>query len=102
MQLSDSRFHILAAIAGAGFGIAWWWLDRPSHFGDIYHHLLVAPLILYLAITLLPVIITKGTAIEKSAVMCLVLLWAALIAFDIKYNRVNQREWLENHGVKLK
>jgi hypothetical protein len=101
-RLSSGYFHILAAIVSVGFGITWWSLDRPSHWGDIYHHLFVAPLIFYLAITLLPVILINGTKVEKFSVLCFALLWATLVAFDLKHERMNQRQWLQSHGVTFK
>ena len=101
-QITSGYFHLLAAIVSVGFGIMWWYLERPTHWGDIYHHLFVAPLILYLAITLVPVILINGTKVEKVAVFCFALFWATLVGFDIKYERMNQRQWLQNHGVKFK
>jgi hypothetical protein len=101
-MFSSGYFHILAALVSMGFGITWWSLDRPAHWGDIYHHLFIAPLICYLAITLSPVILINGTKLEKFCAFCLVLVWITLVAFDIKYERMNQRQWLQSHGVTLK
>ncbi len=97
-QSTSGYFHILAALVSVSFGVTWWSLDRPRHWGDIYHHLFVAPLILYLAITLLPVILINGTRVEKFWVLCFALLWAALVVFDLKHERMNQRQWLQRRG----
>jgi hypothetical protein len=97
--LSSGYFHVFAALISVGFGATWWWIDRPAHWGDIYHHLFIAPLILYLAITLLPVILIHGTRVEKLCVLCFALLWTALVVFDVTHGRMNQRQWLQNHGV---
>jgi len=102
LWLGSSYFHILTAIVSLSFGITWWLLDRPSQWGDIYHHLFLAPLIFYLGLTLFPVILINGTKVEKLSVFCFVMLWVALVAFDIKHERMNQRRWLENHGVRFK
>jgi len=99
--VSSGYVNILAAIVSVSFGIIWWALDRPVHWGDIYHHLFVAPLIFYLAITLLPVILINGTKIEKFCVVCLALVWVTLVVFDLKHERMNQRRWLQNHGVQF-
>ena len=100
--LISGNFHVFAALISVSFGVTWWLIDRPTQWGDIYHHLFVAPLILYLAITLLPVILFNGTRIEKLCVLCFALLWAALVVFDITHARMNQRQWLQSHGVKFK
>jgi len=97
--LIGRTFHLLAAIVSIGFGVTWWSVDRPKHWGDIYHHLFVAPLILYLAITLSPVILINGTKVEKLCSLGFALLWAALVIFDVTHARMNQRKWLESRGV---
>ncbi len=100
--LSSGYFHVFAALISVCFGVTWWSIDRPTHWGDIYHHLFVAPLILYLAITLLPIILTNGTKVEKLCVLCFALLWAALVVFDVTHERMSQRQWLQRHGVTFK
>lgn len=76
--------------------------SRSGQVMDIYHDVVVAPLFLYLAITLAPAIYTNGTKVEITAVICFVLLWLALVGFDIKYGRLHQYLWLKSHGVTLK
>jgi len=75
--------------------------SRSGQVMDIYHDVVIAPLILYFAITLVPVIYYNGTKAEKTALLCFIVLWAALVAFDIKYERMDQRTWLSLHGVTL-
>jgi len=75
--------------------------SRSGQVMDIYHDVIIAPLILYLAITLVPVIYYNGTRVEKMAVIGFVVLWLALVGFDVKYKRMDQRTWLQNHGVTL-
>jgi hypothetical protein len=94
----STDYHSLAAVVGVSIGITWWRIERPPHWGDIYHHLVVAPLFAYLAITLLPVIFKNGTREEVFATLGFALLWARLVVFDAKYKRLNQREWLLRHG----
>jgi hypothetical protein len=101
-RYSRGYFHVLSALVSLTIGITWWSLDRPSHCGDLYHHFFVAPLILYLAITLFPVILINGTRLEKAIVLCFVLSWATLVAFDLTQHRMNQRAWLQAHGVTLR
>lgn len=72
--------------------------SRSGQLMDVYHDVIIAPLFLYLAITLLPIIFMNGTKVEKRATVCLILLWVGLVGFDIKYDRLNQLRWLKNHG----
>jgi hypothetical protein len=100
--LSSGCYHVFAALIGVSVGVTWWWIDRPTQWGDIYHHLFVAPLILYLVITLLPVILINGTRVEKICALCFALLWARLVVFDVTHARMSQRQWLQSHGVTFK
>ena len=96
--------HFLIFISSILLGVIVSFLTIHSRSGqvmDVYHDIVIAPLFLYLAVTLLPVIFMNGTKIEKRATICLILLWAGLVGFDIKYQRMNQRQWLQNHGVVL-
>jgi hypothetical protein len=77
--LSFGYVHILTAFVSVCFGVTWWFLDRPAHWGDIYHHLFVAPLFLYMVLTLLPVILINGTKVEKFWALCFALSWATLL-----------------------
>ena len=53
-------FHGVCIGVAVACGAAWWWFDRPPHSADIYHHLFVAPLFIYLALSLTPVV-ASGT-----------------------------------------
>lgn len=81
-------------------GATWWWLDHPGHGADIYHHLFVAPVFIYLALSLTPVI-ASGTRSERVWALCFVLAWATLVLVDVKTGRMDQREWLRQHGWNL-
>lgn len=71
--------------------------SRSGQGADIYHDLWVAPLIMYFAATLLPIIFLNGTRVEKVATVCSIFLWAGLVFYDIDHNRINQRQWLVDH-----
>ncbi len=71
--------------------------SRSGQLMDVYHDIIIAPLFLYLAVTLLPLIFGDGNRMEKRATILLILLWAGLVGFDIKYDRLNQRQWLFWH-----
>jgi len=73
--------------------------SRSGQLADRYHDMVIAPFILFFAITLVPVIYLGGTMTEKISTACLILLWVVLVIYDIKTERMNQRRWLEMHGV---
>jgi hypothetical protein len=75
---------------------------RSGKLMDIYHDVVIVPLFIYLAFTLLPVIYSYGTWVEQVATACFALLWLALVFFDTKYKRMNQREWLKARGLRFK
>lgn len=93
-------FHLLALLASIILGLFWVMIDDPKQWGDKYHHLVIAPLFMYLAVTLLPVIYLNGTRGEWIATICLVLLWAGLVAYDAKTHRLDQRNY-NNLGYYL-
>jgi hypothetical protein len=102
--LQSGTTHILILLASFALGLLVCVLTLSSRSGqvmDIYHDVVVAPIILYLAVTLVPVIYLSGTKMEKTAVLCFVLLWAGLVSFDIKHDRINQRTWIANHGITV-
>ena len=104
-RLQDGATHAMIFFACVGLGMvicAFTLSSRSGQTMDIYHDIVVAPLFLYLAITLVPIIYFNGTKTEIAAVVVFVLIWAALVGFDIKYKRLDQRPWLQNHGVTLK
>ena len=92
---AEGRYHVVSLASGAFVGFIWWFTERPGQWGDIYHHLVIAPLLTYLGMTLVPVIAGGGTWTEKVSAVGLVLLWAVLVVFDAKQRRLNQRRWLQ-------
>ena len=100
--LISGDFHALTAVISVIFGVSWWSIARPPHWGDIYFGLVIAPLLLYLALTLLPVIFFNGKRKEIYWVVCLALVQISLVVFDVKHGRWDQGNWLKEHGIKLK
>ncbi|MFA6353341.1 MAG: hypothetical protein WCW93_00165 [Candidatus Paceibacterota bacterium] len=87
------EYHQIAVCLGLLLGMIWLALDRPKQWGDRYHHLVIAPLICYMGGTLLPVIFTSGTCLEKLATIFLIALWAGLVVYDAKTHRLDQRNY---------
>lgn len=102
--LMETHVHLLLVVGCCLLGYVVNRMTLESRLGqamDTYHDLVIAPMILYFAITLLPVIWLGGTTTERAATICFVLIWVALVVYDIKSDRMNQRQWLQKHGVTL-
>ena len=103
--LTKVWMHRAIVLVGICLGSAVSWLTLPARSGqimDIYHDVVIAPMILYFAVTLLPVIYLAGKRAEKVSTVCFILFWLALVVYDTGSNRMNQRNWLEKHlGVHL-
>lgn len=100
--LQNKTTHFLILLASFALGVIVCVLTLSSRSGqvmDIYHDVILSPLFLYLAVTLVPVVYYNGTRVEKRAVFGFVLLLLVLVGFDINFIHMNQREWLQNHGV---
>lgn len=103
--LQDGTFHgmiMLTCVVLCGSICALTLGSRSGQLMDIYHDVVIAPLILYCGITLVPVVYYNGTGVENGALICFVCLWLGLVFFDYKCKRMDQRSWLQNHGVVLK
>jgi len=92
--------HWVAFLCGVLLGVVWCVVDLPEQWADAYHHIMIAPLLVYLGITLLPVIWVLGTHAEKLATLFMVLLWATLVVYDAKTERLNQRKY-RDLGIHL-
>lgn len=87
-------FHICFALVGGVLGCFWWLrISHPQQWGDVYHHLVIVPLVVYLGLTLLPVIYYNGTRMEVIATICLIALWAGLVVYDLRSGRLDQRKY---------
>ena len=98
--LQSKMTHVFILLMSIILGITVCILTLSSRSGqvmDIYHDIVIVPLFLYLAITLLPVVVLNWTYKEMVATIVLVSFWLALVGFDIKYDRMNQRQWLVRH-----
>lgn len=103
--LASIPLHIILAVAVIALGALASIATLKSRSGklvDVYHDLVIAPLFLYLAVTLLPIIYANGTSVEFLTTVCLVVVWVVLVMFDITFHRMNQRAWLMDKGVVFK
>ena len=102
LRNSNTHWRVFIASVFAGAALCWvTWGFRSTQFADMYHDILIGPLILFFAITLLPVIYFNGSRFEKIATLFFISLWAVLIVYDVQSDRMDQRSWLQNHGFRL-
>ncbi|MEI6281037.1 MAG: hypothetical protein WCP17_03515 [bacterium] len=76
--------------------------SRDGQAMDVFHDVVIAPTFAFLSFFLVPIVYYNGSTSEKMGLAFFVMLWATLVAFDVRHKRMNQREWLKNHGVKLR
>jgi len=85
--------RVCAVLLSIALGLVWFIIDQPEHWGDRYHHLVIAPVLCYLGLTLVPVIFMSGNRIEKSATILLIMSWAVLVVYDAVTHRLDQRSY---------
>jgi hypothetical protein len=96
--------HEMIVVWSVGISIICCMFSLESRSGsrmDIYHDVVMMSLIIYSAITLLPIIWFNGERYEKWAFWSFALLWGGCFIFDIIFGRINQFLWLLHHGVTL-
>ena len=76
--------------------------SRDGKLMDIYHDIVIAPVVFYFALALLPVIYWGGNQFEKGSTSFAIVLWLACVYYDAKFDRMNQRRLLERMGLKFR
>ena len=94
-------YQFVVGVIGLALGLVWYTLDAPEQWGDCYHHIVIAPMLCYLGITLLPVVAVNGNIWEYCATIFLIATWLALVIFDASQDRLNQRRWIQGQEVTL-
>lgn len=98
MMDNNHQIAVLIVCLAAGVAVTFTTLSsRAGRIMDIYHDIVIAPLVLFFAIMLLPVIYLGGTLIEKFWTVLLIMFWVLLVVIDIKTNRMNQRRWMKDN-----
>ena len=103
LQRDWLQVGILAACFGLGVAISLATNGmRSGQIADIYHDVVIGPAILFLAITLVPIIWYNARWYEVTFIVGATFLWASLVIIDLKHERFNQRQWLVSHGFAIK
>ena len=103
LQSGWLQVGILVACFSLGVLISLWTKGmRSGQVGDVYHDVVIVPIILFFAITVGPVVWYNARWYELLFVAVAVVVWVTLAYFDVKYERVNQRQWLVRHGFAIK
>lgn len=92
-------FLVVVAII---FGLIWWIADRPAQWADWYHHLVVAPLFVFLLVLSALVILWNGDTMRIAVAALLLVGWAGLVVYDFETGRIDQQAWLAKQGIVLK
>jgi hypothetical protein len=96
MESPNLQLSLYFAFIGLGVAVFSLTYDtRSAELMDLYHDMIIAPLVLFFAVTLLPVIYYGGTAVEKFWTVCFISIWVILVIVDIKTDRMNQRRRLK-------
>ena len=102
LDKANKQLYVLAASFAVCLAVSELTLTgREGQVMDIYHDLVVAPLLLFFAVTLLPLIYKNGSKKQIIAVVFCIMVWVNLVTYDVITERLNQRQWLRNHGVVL-
>lgn len=75
--------------------------SRDGKVMDIYHDVVIFPIIAYFAFTLLPMIWLYGNTKEQVATFFFIFLWLSCVVFDIMGDRMNQRKLLRRMGLRF-
>jgi hypothetical protein len=104
MMAEDFQLATFFGCMALGFAVSFFTLkSRSGQWMDFYHDAVIAPMVLFFAIMLLPVIYLGGTVIEKFWTVSFIVFWVILVGVDIKLDRMNQRGWIKrNLGIALK
>ncbi|MFA5098899.1 MAG: hypothetical protein WC461_01620 [Candidatus Paceibacterota bacterium] len=68
---------------------------------DAFHNMFIAPLLLFMLVTTVPVTVLYGVWFEKTCVIFCLLVWLLTLLFDIIDGRLQQPEWHADHGIDL-
>ncbi|MEK7109526.1 MAG: hypothetical protein AAB919_03825 [Patescibacteria group bacterium] len=103
LQNGWTQIVILVVCIGIGAVVSWATFgERSGQAADMYHDLVIGPVILFFAIMLVPIIWQNARWHEAFAVIVAAVVWMALVYVDAKYERLNQRQWLVSHGFAIK
>ncbi len=73
-------------------GLMWWAFTLPEQRAVVYHRIVVAPLLIYACVMLLPVIFFSDKYPDKMAeAVIAVAFWLVLVILDLKAGRFSQR-----------
>ena len=105
--IESKIFHIFCIVLSIGVGItiegrSLVQLGKIGEIMDAYHGSVVVSIFLYFILTTTPVIFVYGTKTQKVAAVFLLLTWLGTLAIDLFTGRLQQREWLQQHGVQFR
>lgn len=93
--LDSGKWHLAVAAFWILAGLIMF-ITGEKEVGDVYHNVLVLPLLGYLVVSMAPVLLEMSWKMRLIEV-ALLLVWVVLIAYDIKTGRLDQKGWIRIH-----
>jgi len=91
------QFCLLLIAAAVGY--IWIKIDPTHRWGDRYHHMVVAPMLVYLGINAGVIILYAGALWEILLAVALLWVWLGLVSWDVHTGRLDQRKYLAGQGI---
>jgi hypothetical protein len=104
--LSSKAFHGVCALLGIVAAVLMGILPimQTGKFGslaDLIHNMIIVPSLVYLLLSTGLVVLLRGKPTEKIIVAVCFLVWVGLLKVDMDTGMLNQRQWLEDHGLRF-
>ena len=77
--------------------IIYFLLQKPRYTMDVFHAVILAPLLFYFIVITAPIYWCYASWTEKIIGLFLLLIWVALVIYDTKADRMDQRRWIARH-----
>jgi hypothetical protein len=103
LNISALQWTILVVCVGIGCSVSFTTNGlRSGQAADVYHDMVIGPAVLFLVITLMPVVWYEARWYESLVIIIAIMTWITLIWIDLKNGRFNQRQWLASHGFPIR
>ena len=95
--MESRSFNWSMASISISAGMVFLVLVKPKHLVDGWHAIITVPMFLYFIGTTVPVYLYHGTWWQQVIGLFLLLFWLALVIYDAKTGRLDQRKWIKEN-----